>query len=154
MRGLDGVPEQCDVFFTNVRVPLDSCLGAENDGWSVAKYLLEHERGGGTSFATTFRHELALIRGLAGRSGDGFGAVLADDPVFQDRFTESEYRFEQRQHIQQQHQGQAPEHWQHFADMGWLGIAFAEEQASSSPGAAMRPSGKLCCRVSSAVNAG
>jgi alkylation response protein AidB-like acyl-CoA dehydrogenase len=45
-----------------------------------------------------------------------------------DRFTESEYRFEQRQHIQQQHQGQAPEHWQHFADMGWLGIAFAEEQ--------------------------
>lgn len=87
MKGLDGVPEQCDVFFTNVRVPLDSCLGAENDGWSVAKYLLEHERGGGTSFATTFRHELALIRGLAGRSGDGFGGVLADDPVFQDRFT-------------------------------------------------------------------
>ena len=83
MRGLDGVPEQCDVFFTNVRVPLDSCLGAENDGWSVAKYLFEHESGGGTSFATTFRHELALIRGLAGRSGDGFGAVLADDPVFQ-----------------------------------------------------------------------
>ncbi|WP_328188482.1 acyl-CoA dehydrogenase family protein [Marinobacter sp. OP 3.4] len=84
--GLDGVPEQCDVFFTDVRVPVDCCLGEENDGWSVAKYLLEHERGGGTSFATTFRHELALIRRLAGRTGDGFGGVLADDPVFQDRF--------------------------------------------------------------------
>lgn len=83
--GLDGLPEQCDVFFTNVRVPLDCCLGEENDGWSVAKYLLEHERGGGTSFATTFRHELDLIRRLAGRTGDGFGGVLANDPVFQDR---------------------------------------------------------------------
>ena len=84
--GLDGVPEQCDVFFTDVRVPVDCCLGEENDGWSVAKYLLEHERGGGTSFATTFRHELALIRRLAVRTGDGFGGVLAEDPVFQDRF--------------------------------------------------------------------
>jgi len=84
--GLDGVPEQCDVFFTNVRVPVDCCLGEENDGWSVAKYLLEHERGGGTSFATTFRHELATIRRLAGRTGDGFGGFLADDPVFQDRY--------------------------------------------------------------------
>ncbi|MBM1143051.1 acyl-CoA dehydrogenase family protein [Alcanivorax sp. ZXX171] len=84
--GLDGVPEQCDVFFTDVRVPLDCCLGEENDGWSVAKYLLEHERGGGTSFATTFRYELALIRRLAERTGDGFGGALARDPVFQDRF--------------------------------------------------------------------
>lgn len=84
--GLDGVPEQCDVFFTDVRVPIDCCLGEENDGWSVAKYLLEHERGGGTSFATTFRHELALVRDLASRTGDGFGGVLSDDRVFQDRF--------------------------------------------------------------------
>ncbi|SFR68573.1 Acyl-CoA dehydrogenase [Marinobacter daqiaonensis] len=84
--GLDGLPEQCDVFFTNVRVPVDCCLGEKNDGWSVAKYLLEHERGGGTSFATTFRHELALILRLARRTGDGFGGTLADDGAFQDRY--------------------------------------------------------------------
>ncbi|WP_339798758.1 acyl-CoA dehydrogenase family protein [uncultured Marinobacter sp.] len=84
--GLDGVPEQCDVFFTNVRVPLNCCLGEENDGWSVAKYLLEHERGGGTSFATTFRQEMATILKLAARTGDGFGGMLAEDPVFQSRF--------------------------------------------------------------------
>lgn len=85
--GLDGLPEQCDVFFTNVRVPVDCCLGDENDGWSVAKYLLEHERGGGSSFATLFRHELDVILTLAARTGDGFGGQLAEDPAFQNRYS-------------------------------------------------------------------
>ena len=34
------------VFFDNVRVPKGNLVGAENDGWTVAKYLLEFERGG------------------------------------------------------------------------------------------------------------
>ena len=34
------------VFFEDVRVPKSSLVGAENDGWTVAKYLLEFERGG------------------------------------------------------------------------------------------------------------
>lgn len=85
--GLDGLPEQCDVFFTDVRVPVDSCLGDENDGWSVAKYLLEHERGGGSSFATLFRHEMAVIRSLAAATGDGFGSTLVQDASFQSRYT-------------------------------------------------------------------
>ncbi|HEY1093010.1 MAG TPA: acyl-CoA dehydrogenase family protein, partial [Burkholderiaceae bacterium] len=34
------------VFFDNVRVPKANRLGEENDGWTVAKYLLEFERGG------------------------------------------------------------------------------------------------------------
>ena len=84
--GLDGIPEQCDVFFDDVRVPLDACLGAENDGWTVAKYLLEHERGGSSSFAAHFEQELRRLRQLAEISGDGFGGCLADDPIFQHRF--------------------------------------------------------------------
>ncbi|MCC5859111.1 MAG: acyl-CoA dehydrogenase family protein [Ectothiorhodospiraceae bacterium] len=84
--GLDGFPEQCDVFFENVRVPLDSCLGEENKGWTVAKYLLEYERGGSSSFATHFRNELDAIRRLATSSGDGFGGRVVDDPVFQQRY--------------------------------------------------------------------
>ncbi len=84
--GLDGFPEQCDVFFEDVEVPLDSCLGEENQGWTVAKYLLEHERGGSSSFATQFRNELAEIRRLAAETGDGFGGRLVDEPVFQQRY--------------------------------------------------------------------
>ncbi len=34
------------VFFDNVRVPKANRLGEENDGWTIAKYLLEFERGG------------------------------------------------------------------------------------------------------------
>ena len=43
---LDGEVEQCQVFFENVRVPVANLLGEENQGWTVAKYLLEFERGG------------------------------------------------------------------------------------------------------------
>lgn len=34
----------CQVFFDNVRVPRRQLLGAENDGWTIAKKLLQYER--------------------------------------------------------------------------------------------------------------
>lgn len=37
---------QNQVFFDAVRVPVSNVLGAIDDGWTVAKYLLEFERGG------------------------------------------------------------------------------------------------------------
>ncbi|MEJ8851824.1 acyl-CoA dehydrogenase family protein [Variovorax rhizosphaerae] len=43
---ISGDHELNQVFFDDVRVPLDSLLGEEDQGWSVAKYLLQHERGG------------------------------------------------------------------------------------------------------------
>ena len=41
-----GNHEVNQVFLDNVRVPQKNCVGAENEGWTVAKYLLEFERGG------------------------------------------------------------------------------------------------------------
>ena len=46
---LAGEHELNQVFFDAVRVPVSARLGEENDGWSVAKYLLEFERSGGSS---------------------------------------------------------------------------------------------------------
>src|SRR3569833_3515627 len=43
---LDGEHEVNQVFFDDVRVPKANRVGEENDGWTVAKYLLEFERGG------------------------------------------------------------------------------------------------------------
>ena len=43
---LAGDHEVNAVFFDNVRVPVEGLVGQENDGWTVAKYLLTHERGG------------------------------------------------------------------------------------------------------------
>ncbi|MEM5518338.1 acyl-CoA dehydrogenase family protein [Henriciella sp. AS95] len=41
---ISGEHELNEVFFSDVRVPVSSRIGEENDGWTVAKYLLQHER--------------------------------------------------------------------------------------------------------------
>ena len=69
---LAGEHELNQVFFDNVRVPVANRLGAENDGWSVAKYLLTHERGG--RYAPGLFGQLARLQDEAG-----------DDPVLQQR---------------------------------------------------------------------
>jgi len=46
---LAGEHELNQVFFDDVRAPVSGRLGEENDGWTVAKYLLEFERSGGSS---------------------------------------------------------------------------------------------------------
>jgi alkylation response protein AidB-like acyl-CoA dehydrogenase len=80
--GLDGVPEQCEVFFRDVRVPQSGRVGAENDGWTVAKALLVHERGGAVA-SPALRRRVEILRDAAGRERTAFGGRLADDPVFQ-----------------------------------------------------------------------
>jgi acyl-CoA dehydrogenase len=46
---LAGEHEVNQVFFDGVRVPKSGRVGPENQGWTVAKYLLEFERGGGSA---------------------------------------------------------------------------------------------------------
>lgn len=41
---ISGKSPFCETFFDNVRVPLDNVVGQVNGGWTVAKYLLQHER--------------------------------------------------------------------------------------------------------------
>ena len=43
---MSGEHEVNQVFFDEVRVPVENRIGAENDGWNVAKRLLEFERSG------------------------------------------------------------------------------------------------------------
>src|SRR5690606_22387773 len=43
---ISGEHEQNQVFFEDVRVPVENRVGEEHQGWAVAKYLLEFERGG------------------------------------------------------------------------------------------------------------
>ncbi|MEP0393016.1 MAG: acyl-CoA dehydrogenase family protein [Erythrobacter sp.] len=85
--GLDGVPEQCEVFFDNCRVPQSGRVGEENDGWSVAKHLLKHERGGAAA-SPTLVHYLDRAKEAASKTPSPFGGTLSDDPVFQSKFGE------------------------------------------------------------------
>lgn len=43
---LDGAREVNEVFFDNVKVPIENRIGEENKGWTYAKFLLVHERSG------------------------------------------------------------------------------------------------------------
>jgi acyl-CoA dehydrogenase len=51
---ISGDHEVNQVFFDQVRVPVGLRVGEENQGWTIAKYLLEHERGGGSQAARVF----------------------------------------------------------------------------------------------------
>ena len=53
------------VFFTDVKVPVENRVGEENRGWTYAKYLLEFERGGqahGPRLRKAFRHLQTLSK--------------------------------------------------------------------------------------------
>jgi alkylation response protein AidB-like acyl-CoA dehydrogenase len=82
---LDGRAEVNEVWFDNVRVPVENLVGAENDGWTCAKYLLGHERtnlGGHGA-----RGELErLLRTAAAIEQDG--RRLLEDPLLSRRIAE------------------------------------------------------------------
>lgn len=65
---LAGDHEFNQVFFDDVPVPRANRIGLENDGWAVAKYLLEFERGG--QYAAGIFARLNDVRRLADVSGD------------------------------------------------------------------------------------
>ncbi len=88
--GLDGFPEQCEVFFEDVRVPQSGRVGAENDGWSVAKHLLKHERGGSGGASPALMRYCERARTAAAQTPSPFGGMLAQDPVFQREIGELE----------------------------------------------------------------
>ena len=46
IRSISGDHEVNQVFFDDVKVPIDARVGDEGEGWTIAKYLLEFERGG------------------------------------------------------------------------------------------------------------
>ena len=55
---------QNQIFFDNVRVPVANVVGQIDDGWTVAKYLLEFERGG-SAYAPGLQVRLERIREMA-----------------------------------------------------------------------------------------
>jgi alkylation response protein AidB-like acyl-CoA dehydrogenase len=79
--GLDEVPEQCQVFFDNVRVPKANRVGEENQGWTVAKYLLMFERGG-AEYGPALRTRIETIKQMAACQKISAGKCLLDDEIF------------------------------------------------------------------------
>ena len=66
IKSISGEHEVNQIFFDKVRVPVSNRVGEENHGWSVAKYLLEFERGGAIATNRT-RRVIGLLKRLAVR---------------------------------------------------------------------------------------
>ncbi|WP_454718128.1 acyl-CoA dehydrogenase family protein [Caulobacter segnis] len=79
---LAGEHEVNQVFFDDVRTPQADRLGAENQGWTVAKHLLEFERGGG--YAAGLHAGLERLRTMAEAED------VLDDPHYRRRLAEAE----------------------------------------------------------------
>ena len=77
---LDEEHEVNEVFFDNVKVPVENLVGEENKGWTYAKYLLGHER---TNIAAVGRakRELLFLKRIASKQEKN-GKPLLDDPLF------------------------------------------------------------------------
>ncbi|TVS09066.1 MAG: acyl-CoA dehydrogenase [Gammaproteobacteria bacterium] len=85
---LAGDHEVNQVFFDNVSVPQRNRVGPESEGWTVAKYLLEFERGGGGA-AARLKVALDELKALARKVG-AQGESLSGEPAFSGRIVELE----------------------------------------------------------------
>ena len=85
---MDGGHEVNEIFFDDVRVPVENLVYEENKGWTVAKYLLGHERMGSGQVGGS-RREIAALRALAGRELKN-GKPLMEDTRFRDRLSRQE----------------------------------------------------------------
>ena len=85
---IDGSAEVNEVWLTDVRVPAANLVGEENAGWTIAKYLLTHERTNiaGTGFSWA---GLEAVRRIA-RTERSHGRPLIENPLFAARLARVE----------------------------------------------------------------
>jgi alkylation response protein AidB-like acyl-CoA dehydrogenase len=84
---------QNQVFFDGVRVPKTNVVGEIDDGWTVAKYLLEFERGGGAA-APALQVMAEDIATVAAAQPAPAGGRLLDDPAFARKLADARIRTE------------------------------------------------------------
>ena len=80
-----GEEVQTQIFFDGVRVPKSNVIGQIDDGWTVAKYLLEFERGGGAAAPAL----AVMSERIAANAGQ-----LLDDPAFAAKLADVRIRTE------------------------------------------------------------
>ena len=80
---MEGRTEVNEVFFDNVKVPIENLVGEENRGWDCAKYLLGNERTGIARVGVS-KMRVARIKELARLVPSGDGS-LGDDERFREK---------------------------------------------------------------------
>ena len=78
---IDGMHHLNQVFFEDVRVPVENLIGEENAGWTYAKFLLGNERAGIANVAASKRL-VGQLKEIACQEGGGDGESLAANSDF------------------------------------------------------------------------
>ena len=88
LRQMTGESEFGEIFFRNVRVPIENRLGRENDGWNVAVSTLMYERGSyGARLHPLFKRNIARLIELA-RHHVRNGRPAAEDPLIRQKLSQ------------------------------------------------------------------
>jgi alkylation response protein AidB-like acyl-CoA dehydrogenase len=85
---ISGYSPFCETFFDDVRVPVENLLGRENEGWTIAKAILGHERSSiGRSIA---RQPGSAQREVVARARKHLGIVegAIPDPLLRDEIAQ------------------------------------------------------------------
>ncbi len=85
---LTGEHIQNQIFFEDVRVPKKNAVGKVGDGWTVAKYLLQFERG--NAYAPKLHGFLNKVRAMAEAEQGRDGTTLASNPEFRAKLDQAE----------------------------------------------------------------
>ena len=81
---IDGGHEVNEVFFDDVRVPVENLVGEENKGWDYAKFLLGNERTGIARVGVS-KARIAPHQGTGGAASPRGDRPLIDDPRFREK---------------------------------------------------------------------
>lgn len=84
IHSMSGDHEVNAVFFTDARTSAENRIGDEGQGWTVAKFLLENERGG-SCYAPRLLQSIGRLEQLAITQPSGVNGALSHDPRFRDR---------------------------------------------------------------------
>ena len=87
--GMAGDHEVNQVFFEDAEADARNLVGEEGQGWTIAKFLLENERGG-SCFGPKLLADIARIRRRAAETADGDDGDLMQDPDFARRLARME----------------------------------------------------------------
>lgn len=85
---IDGSHEVNEVWFTDVKVPVENLIGQENMGWTYAKFLLQNERIGIAGVGSSKANFAALQRIASAEKKNG--KPLIEDPAFAAQVAEIE----------------------------------------------------------------
>ncbi|WP_095012639.1 acyl-CoA dehydrogenase family protein [Tsuneonella mangrovi] len=81
---MSGDHEVNQVFFSDARTSASNLIGAEGQGWTIAKYLLENERGG-SCFAPRLLQNITELGAIADSQPSGVNGAIGGHAAFREK---------------------------------------------------------------------